>query len=516
MKTFSWRGAAVAVLGMGLIAPFSAHAQNPASCQTTPAQTTPEATTAPAASQDLLITVGKSLLVESAVPIERVSVGFGDMAEATVVTPCEVLLNGKAPGQTSLIVWQRGGGKLFFDVTVEVSKLAAANRVDAVARELRRELPGQSVEMSYENNTVFLRGRVKDLVSAERAVSIAATLGRTVNLLYVDVPPVQPQILLKVRFATVDRSASLELGLNLASNGAGNTTGAISTQQFSAPQIGTGATGPVATLSDALNIFLFRPDLNLMATIRALESQSLVEILAEPNVLAMNGKTASFLAGGEFPYPTFQPTVGGIGTVTVQFQEFGVRLNFTPTITPRGTIRLQVAPEVSALDFASGLVVQGFNIPALTVRKVSTEIELAAGQSFAIGGLIDNRLTETIDKLPILGDLPVLGKLFQSKSRLRNNTELIVIVTPELVKPVPVGQPAPEMNYPQPLMWPRVAPEGKTGPAPQETPAGDAIPFETLTRSLEPEAPASPQAPAATLPTPAATLPAPAPTPPPR
>ena len=281
--------------------------------------------------------------------------------------------------------------------------------------------------------------------------------------------------------ATIDRSASLQLGLNLAS--AGKTVGSTTTQQFSPPTFPNGTAGG-PSVSDALNVFLFRPDLNLLATIQALQSKSLMEVLAEPNVLAMNGKSASFLAGGEFPFPTFQTGANGFGTVTVQFREFGVRLNFTPVITPRGTIRLQVAPEVSALDFTNGLTVQGFTVPALTVRKVSTEIELAQGQSFAIGGLIDNRITETNDKIPVLGDLPGIGKLFQSKSRLRQNTELLVIVTPELVAPLPEGQPIPGINFPKPVEWPKVTSGVGSIPAPA-APPGKMIPFETLIHSLQ-------------------------------
>ncbi len=206
-----------------------------------------------------------------------------------------------------------------------------------------------------------------------------------------------------------------------------------------------------ATLSDALNIFLFRPDLNLLATIKALQRKALLEILAEPNVLAINGQQASFLAGGEYPYPILQGGGSGLGTVTIQFREFGVRINFLPTITPRGTIHLQVAPEVSALDFANGLVFQGFTIPALTVRRVNTGVELSAGQSFAIGGLLDRRLTESKQNIPFLSSLPILGKLFQSRSLDRTNTELLVIVTPELVRPIEAGQPLPEVELPKPL-----------------------------------------------------------------
>jgi len=444
----------------------------------------------------LTVLVGKSLLLESRIEIERISVGYGDIAEASAVGPREVLLNGKAPGVTSLIIWQRNGAKMFFDVTVRANGSGTLSKVDAVRAELGRELPGQDIELSYENETVFLRGRVKDLVSSERAVSIANTLGKTVNLLYVDVPPPEAQILLKVRFASIDRSASLQLGINLASTGAGNTIGGVSTQQFSGPSItSTPAASPglpptvTATLSDALNIFLFRPDLNLLTTIQALQQTSVLEILAEPNLLAMNGKPASFLAGGEFPFPTFQAAANGVGSVTIAFREFGVRLNFTPIITPRGTIRLLVAPEVSALDFTSGLVVQGFTVPALTVRKMNTEIELASGQSFALGGLIDNQFTETISKIPFLSEVPVLGKLFQSKSRTKNNTELLVIVTPELVSPIPAGQPVPEMKYPKSPMWPSTIP-ADGNPAGESQPGRDKIPVETLIKSLLPVNPA--------------------------
>src|SRR6266536_1492264 len=184
--------------------------------------------------------------------------------------------------------------------------------------------------------------------------------------------------------------------MNLISTGATNTIGRVTTGQFSPPTVVPTQTGTTLTLSDALNIFLFRNDLNLGATIKALQTRGLFEILAEPNVLAINGKQASFLAGGEFPYPTLQGGGGGIGTVTVAFREFGVRINFLPVITPRGTIRLDVAPEVSALDFAAGLNIQGFTVPGLSTRRVQTEIELTSGQSFAIGGLLDRRLQETM------------------------------------------------------------------------------------------------------------------------
>jgi pilus assembly protein CpaC len=243
------------------------------------------------------------------------------------------------------------------------------------------------------------------------------------------------------------------------------------------------------------NLFIFRPDLNLGATITALETKGLLEVLAEPNVLAFNGKQASFLAGGEYPYPVVQGiTGGGTGAVTIQFKEFGVRLNFIPTITPRNTIRLQVAPEVSSLDFTNGISISGFTVPGLTVRRVKTDVELKEGQSFAIGGLLDNRETQTFNKIPFIGDVPVLGKFFQSIQRTKQNTELIVIVTPEIVAPIPAGAPLPQVNYPEPFM-PSNSNHAMSNPGPDVTgakPLPDAtptMPVEKLIESMQPEQP---------------------------
>jgi pilus assembly protein CpaC len=446
--------------------------------------------------RDLMVYVGKSLVVDSPVNIQRVSVANGEMAEAIAVTPREVLINGKAPGETSMIIWQVGGGRLFFDLDVR----AGVSRVEGVRQELRRELPGEEVTFNFENNTVFLRGRVKDLTTADRAVAIVGSLGKVVNLLNVDVPPVEEQILLRVRFANVDRAASQELGANLFSLGALNTPGSISTGQFSPPRLESEDGGFTATVSDALNIFLFRPDLNLGATIRALQNKRMLEMLAEPNVLAINGKPASFLAGGEFPFPTLQGGGAGLGAVTVQFREFGIRINFLPTLTPRGTIRMQVTPEVSSLDFANGLVVQGFTIPALSTRRVVTEVELESGQSFLIAGLLDNRTAETLTKIPGIGDIPLLGKLFQSKSWTRNNTELLVVVTPELVRPIPQGQPVPSLEMPLPFMkdgakvMPRTPGMDVTGPVPVK-PKQETMPVEQLQQLKAPPAAAAPAGP---------------------
>jgi pilus assembly protein CpaC len=400
------------------------------------------------------------------------------------------MVNGKAAGETSLIIWDRTGGRQFFNVTVRATASISEENLESVRRELRTELPGQPLKISAENGNIFLRGTVKDLTSSKRAVEIAGTAGKVVNLLNVDVPPGDPQVLLKVRFASVDRSRAKQLGINLFTTGLGNTLAGATTGEFSPPNVGTAAT---TTISNELNLFAFFPGLNFGATIQALESKGVVETLAEPNVLAVNGKEASFLAGGEYPYPVAQASASGATTITIMFKEYGIRLNFVPTITPRGTIRLQVAPEVSALDFTNAVQVSGYEVPAITSRRMKTEVELGDGQSFVLAGLLDNEETETFSKIPFLGDIPILGKFFQSMSKKKTNTELMVIVTTELVAPIPVGQTLPELKFPEKFIpantgTPMNTPDAKSAANTPETPPAS-IPIEKLMDSMKPETP---------------------------
>jgi pilus assembly protein CpaC len=284
-------------------------------------------------------------------------------------------------------------------------------------------------------------------------VEIASTAGKVVNLLDVSLPKSKSQILLRVRIASVDRNRARQLGINPFNLGLGNAVGQVSTGQFSPPQISNSGTssgqeslsvaGGSATFTQELNLLAFFPGLGTGASIEALETRGVVQLLAEPNLMAADGKEASFLSGGEYPYPVVSGTSGGLPAVSIEFKEYGIRLNFIPTITPRGTIRLQVAPEVSALDYTNEVQISGFTVPGLTTRRVNTEVELADGESLLIGGLLDKSLTDTFEKIPFIGDIPILGKLFQSDSRTRNDTELIVLVTPEIVSPIPAGKPIP-------------------------------------------------------------------------
>jgi pilus assembly protein CpaC len=259
--------------------------------------------------------------------------------------------------------------------------------------------------------------------------------------------------MLQVRFAEVNRTAISQLGMNILSLGAANTIGATSTQQFGPARLqdeGIGENQGGFALSDLLNVFLFRPDIDLAVTIKALQQKNVLQILAEPNVMALNNREASFLAGGEFPFPVLQG--GNNFGVTIQFREFGVRLNFTPQVLADNTIRLKVAPEVSALDFANALTVSGFLIPALSSRKAQTEVELRDGQSFAIAGLIDKRLSEVASKIPVLGDIPIIGNFFKSRLTNRNNTELLVMVTPRIVRPIDPNNLPAGPEFPKPFL----------------------------------------------------------------
>ena len=225
--------------------------------------------------------------------------------------------------------------------------------------------------------------------------------------------------------------------------------------------------------SDLLNLFAFRPDINIGLTIKALQQRNLLQILAEPNLITLEGKDASFLAGGSFPFPTITTTPTGGATapvVTVQFKPFGVKLDFTPTVTAQGSIQLKVAPEVSSLDFSNAVTLQGFTIPALSQRRAETEVVLKDGESFAIAGLIDNRVIESINKVPGLANLPILGKLFRSRSTQKSNDELLVVITPHFVRPLSPEEKATMPEMPVSFL-PAVAEEagkkgkGKTRPA---------------------------------------------------
>ncbi len=419
----------------------------------TPSQETPQTTVPPAssaaenpASAPLRVMVGKSLLINTTERLRRVSVTDPAVADALVVTPTQVLVNGLAPGETSLLIWDELERSRSFDLRVDVD-------ISAASEEIHKLFPNEQIQVSPSRSAIVLSGHVTTEDVAKHAGALAAAYSKNVVNVLTFGPVGADEVLLEVRFAEVDRSALTQLGINMFSTGAGNTVGTIQTGQFGGvtltpPKSGGPGTPPstTATVSNFLNLFFFNPQVNLGAVIQALQQKSLLQILAEPNLVALNGKEASFLAGGEFPFPVVQPNATGLSTVTIQFREFGVRLKFTPVIQPNGSIHLHVAPEVSTLDFANSVTVSGTTIPALSTRKADTEFELQDGQSFVIAGLIDNRVTDIMNKVPGLGDIPILGNFFRSKSAQKSNTELMVLCTARRISStaeMPKGPPMP-------------------------------------------------------------------------
>jgi pilus assembly protein CpaC len=328
--------------------------------------------------------------------------------------------------------------------------------------------PDEQITVTPSRAAIVLSGHVSTEDVSKRAGELASAYSpKVVNVLTFG-PVGAQEVLLQVKFAEVDRTALTQLGVNFVSTGGGNTIGTITTGQFGGfgPQTltqtktpnGTTTTTSGETLNNVLNLFLFRPDINFGAVIEALQTKNLLQILAEPNLIAVNGKEATFLAGGQFPFPIVQPG-NGFTAVTISFKEFGVRLQFTPVITPNGYIHLKVAPEVSTLDFANALTISGFTVPALSTRRAETEFELQDGQSFVIAGLMDNRVTDIYNKIPGLGDIPILGNFFRSKSLQKSNSELMVLCTVRRISPS--SEPATGPKLPQPYLDPAKFDKGK-------------------------------------------------------
>ena len=387
---------------------------------------------------NLQVAAGGSLVIDYAGDIGRVAASNPDVADAVAVSSREVLVNAKIPGTATVVVWSKDGLRTMYGITVE-------QNLDPVRQLLKNTFPDCNIEVNQARDSLSLTGTVPSQAVSDRATALMAPFAKAVvsNLRVVSAGP-EKQIVLRVKFAELNRNAATSLGVNLLSTGATNTPGLISTGQFqsaSLDQIQTPVPGSgVAavskfTVSDALNIFAFRPDLNLGMFIKALQNQGVLQILAEPNLVTTNGKDASFLVGGEFPVPVVQGGANA-GAVTIIFKEYGIRLTFQPTLTEHNTIKMYVKPEVSTIDLTNAVLYSGFTIPALASRRIETNIELGLGKSFLIAGLIDQRVTEQLSKVPGLANIPVLGALFKSKNEQKSAEELIVMVTPEITTPV--------------------------------------------------------------------------------
>lgn len=406
----------------------------------TPAAPRARASASPGAEAEasaLNLLVGRSAVIDIGTPIARVSLTSPDVADALVTTNQQLLVHGKAPGTISMFVWNRAGGIKRYEVIVQ-------RDLSQLTEQLKQLFPGETITVDSNGRDVVISGTVSSKYVTEKAADVAAGYvekkENVVNLLRQAEGIASNQVLLRVRFAEVSRSALTELGISLFSDGNNNKIGSSSTQQFAAPFFDQNSPmqGKNLNFSDYLNIYFFDTANQLGTVVKALQNKGLFQTLAEPNLIAENGKEASFLAGGEFPYPVAQGQQGNLA-ITIVFKEFGIRLRFTPTVLGGDLIHLKVAPEVSALDFANAVVANGFRIPSLTTRRAETEVELRDGQTFAIAGLMNNTVASSLRKIPGIGDIPILGLLFQSKSAQKDRTELVVMITPQIVRAGSLG-----------------------------------------------------------------------------
>ena len=392
------------------------------------APTAPPAAEINATGIDLL--VGRSTILNVGSTIKRVSLTVPDVADALVTTPTQLLIHGKQPGTISMFVWDNSGAIRTYEVNVRRDLKALKEQVEQL-------FPGEGISIVGSGKDVVISGTVSSKYVVEKAADVASGYvekkENVVNLLQQQEGVASNQVLLRVRFAEVSRSALQELGAAYIANGyKDDWFGRATTQQFAAPDFDSDKAGGL-TFSDFLNVFVFNTKHNVGAVIKALQNKGLFQSLAEPNLIALNGKEASFLAGGEYPYPVVQPSAGAT-SVTIQFKEFGVRLSFTPTVLAGDLIDLKVKPEVSSLDFSNAITLQGFRIPALSTRRTDTEVELRDGQTFAIAGLLNNTANSTMAKIPGIGDIPILGYLFRSRAYQKQQTELVVMITPQIVR----------------------------------------------------------------------------------
>ncbi|HEX8178352.1 MAG TPA: type II and III secretion system protein family protein [Pyrinomonadaceae bacterium] len=376
------------------------------------------------------VLVGQSRVINFDKAIGRFSVSNPDVAEAVLVAPDQVLVNGKAFGQVNFIAWEKEKGQfVVFDVFVRANLSLIDSQIHAL-------FPKDDIRLSQANGSVVLSGNVSNPLVAAQAEQVVKAAGfQTVNMLGTPVKGIA-QVQLQVRVAEVSRNRLREYGTSFMTGKDGTAT---YTNSGNGPSNLSDFNSPThlieSAVSPALNVFFLNNPAGIAAMLRAVRQTGAIRSLAEPNLIAMDGQQASFLAGGEFPIPVVQSGADR-NTVTVVFKEYGIRLNFKPTILDEDHIRLELEPEVSTIDFSNGVKFDGFVIPALKTRRAKTGVELRDGQSFALAGLLDNNEIQTFSKIPVISEVPILGNLFKSKSFQKNETELMFIITAQLVRPV--------------------------------------------------------------------------------
>jgi len=432
------------------------------------------------------LVVGRSMFFNTANRLRRVYVSNPAVLDSFTASPHQIVVTAKSPGVSSLILWDESGQSQVYLIAsdVDVSELRHA---------LRDALPSENIRAEGHEEDVSLAGTVSSPAAEQVAVKLAALFSKSIANSMLIAPQHARQVRLKVRIVEIDRSRAQSLGFNFFGAGknsfnsttgqfpaitvAPNTSSSSSSSSSSSGGSSSGSTASSAAssllaLSSLLNLFYYNNALGLGAAIEALQNKQILQILAEPTITAVSGEKASFLSGGEFPFPVVQGGTGGFTSVTIQFRPYGVKLDFTPAVLPDGTIQLKVAPEVSALDYTNAVTISGYTIPALATRRAETQVELRTGQSFMISGLLDNRTTDLLSKTPGIGDIPILGNLFRSKNVNRTVTELAVIITPTLVDPLSENPVNPaEPNLPVPFLSTPKFDKGITPKTPVEGPA---------------------------------------------
>jgi pilus assembly protein CpaC len=395
-----------------------------------PDSTTPLSSSTLSVSQPLHILVGQSVFVTTVSRLKRVYVSDPLVVDSFTSSPRQIVVTGKIPGVSSLILWDEAGNSATYWVSSDVN-------VGSLQKEIHEALPNDNIRVEGQQDRVSLSGTVWSDASAGAAVKLASLYTKNVVNSVIVRQLHGSQVKLKVQIIEIDRSKLAQFGINLFSQG--KNTGSTTTGQFPSTQTYTpgSATAPATlTSSNPLNLLFYNFDVNFGFTLQDLQNKNIAQILAEPTITTLSGQKASFLAGGEFPFPVVQGSSGGLTSITIQFRPYGVKLEFTPFVNDDGTIQLKVAPEVSALDYTNAVTISGYTIPAISTRRADTQVELRDGQSFAISGLLDHRTTDIFSKMPGIGDVPVLGQLFRSKNVNHSTVELMVVVTPMLIDPL--------------------------------------------------------------------------------
>jgi pilus assembly protein CpaC len=404
----------------------------------------------------LHLLVGRSMFIHTKARLRRVYVSNPDVLDSYTASPTQIVITARTAGISSLVLWNEIGESQAYLVSADVD-------VDGLRKSLKEALPDESIRAEGNENQVSLAGTVSSDAAAATALKLAGLYSKDVANSLTVAPPRTKQVKLKVRIVEIDRTKAAQAGFNFFT--VGKNTSNFSTNQFpaittnsdsnssSSGSSGSGSTtSSLLKLSDPLNLLFYNSSLGVGTAIKLLENKQILQILAEPTIATVSGQKASFLSGGEFPFPVVQGGTAGFTSVTIQFRPYGVKLDFTPVVTPEDTIQLKVTPEVSALDYSNAVTISGYTIPALSTRRADTQVELKNGQSFAISGLLDHRTTDLLSKTPGIGDIPVLGDLFKSKSINHSVVELLVIVTPTIVDPLTDSTPPEEPQFAMPTL----------------------------------------------------------------